>query len=110
MSSSINADPKELHTFDRASHDWWNTEGLFKTLHDINPKRLQFITESTNLTHKTVLDVGCGGGILTESLARQGARITGIDLSEMALNAAKAHATLKNISINYQISTVEDFA
>ncbi|HVV68312.1 MAG TPA: bifunctional 2-polyprenyl-6-hydroxyphenol methylase/3-demethylubiquinol 3-O-methyltransferase UbiG [Gammaproteobacteria bacterium] len=110
MSPATNADPQELQTFDQVSYDWWNPEGLFKTLHHINPVRLQFITDTTNLNHKTVLDVGCGGGILTESLAAQGAQVTGIDMSEKALIAAREHALKKNIEINYQQSTVEDFA
>lgn len=110
MAPTTNADPEELQTFDLASYDWWNPEGLFKTLHHINPVRLQFITDATHLNHKTVLDVGCGGGILTESLATQGAQVTGIDLSEKALIAAREHAIQKNIDIHYQQSTVEDFA
>lgn len=110
MNSSINADPKELHTFDSAAQDWWNTQGIFKTLHDINPLRLRFISENTPLNNKTILDVGCGGGILTESLAKQGAVVTGIDLSEAALAVAKNHATQENLNINYQSITVEELA
>ncbi len=110
MTPSINADPKELHTFDDASYDWWNPQGIFKTLHDINPLRLQFITDKTNLANKKVLDVGCGGGILTESIARCDADTTGIDMSEMALITAKNHASQENLNINYQLTTVEEFA
>jgi 2-polyprenyl-6-hydroxyphenyl methylase / 3-demethylubiquinone-9 3-methyltransferase len=108
--TSLNTDPKELNTFDNAAQDWWNPAGAFKTLHDINPLRLQFITEATVLAGKNVLDVGCGGGILAEALARQNARVTGIDMSAKSLSIARNHAALENLTIDYLQTTVEEFA
>jgi 2-polyprenyl-6-hydroxyphenyl methylase/3-demethylubiquinone-9 3-methyltransferase len=87
----VNADPAELEKFSRLAARWWDPEGEFRPLHDINPLRLEWIEGHAPLAGKDVLDVGCGGGILTESMARRGARVTGIDLSEKALRVAELH-------------------
>ena len=104
-----NVDPKEIAKFSSNDH-WWDTNGAFKPLHDINPIRLAFIQQQAALSDKTVLDIGCGGGILAESLAKSGAKVTGIDLNEQALTQAKAHATLKHLDMTYELTSVEDFA
>jgi 2-polyprenyl-6-hydroxyphenyl methylase / 3-demethylubiquinone-9 3-methyltransferase len=93
-----NIDPSEVSKFDAIASRWWAPEGEFKPLHDLNPLRLKFITDRVDLAGKKILDVGCGGGILTESLAQAGAIVTGIDVSKNALDVARAH----NIGINNQ--------
>ncbi len=110
MALLLNIDPKEQATFTAVASDWWNLNGAFKTLHAINPLRLSFITEKLALSQQKVLDVGCGGGILTESLSREGAMVTGIDITESAIAAAKQHAQSENLAIDYQVSTVEELA
>lgn len=92
MNPSINADPAELAKFSDLAHRWWDADGEFRPLHQINPLRLAWMKELCVLQDKVVLDVGCGGGILTDSLARSGAKATGIDLSTKALRIAQLHA------------------
>jgi len=92
MNPTINADPAELAKFSDLAHRWWDADGEFRPLHQINPLRLAWMKEFCVLQGKDVLDVGCGGGILTDSLARSGARATGIDLSTKALRIAQLHA------------------
>ncbi len=92
MNPIINADPAELAKFSDLAHRWWDADGEFRPLHQINPLRLAWINGLCPLSGKTVLDVGCGGGILTDSLARSGAVATGIDLSTKALRIAQLHA------------------
>lgn len=92
MNPTINADPAELAKFSDLAHRWWDADGEFRPLHQINPLRLAWMKELCVLQGKDVLDVGCGGGILTDSLARSGARATGIDLSTKALRIAQLHA------------------
>jgi 2-polyprenyl-6-hydroxyphenyl methylase/3-demethylubiquinone-9 3-methyltransferase len=92
MNASINADPAELAKFSDLAHRWWDTDGEFRPLHQLNPLRLGWINGLCPLQDKTVLDVGCGGGILTDSMARAGAQATGIDLSTKALRIAQLHA------------------
>ncbi|MDA9315781.1 bifunctional 2-polyprenyl-6-hydroxyphenol methylase/3-demethylubiquinol 3-O-methyltransferase UbiG, partial [Pseudomonadales bacterium] len=86
-----NWDPAEVAKFDQLARTWWDEDGDFKPLHAINPLRLGYIQEHVELTGKAVLDVGCGGGILRESLARAGATVTGIDLAEKPLQVARLH-------------------
>ena len=85
MNASINADPAELAKFSDLAHRWWDADGEFRPLHQLNPLRLGWINGLCPLQGKTVLDIGCGGGILTDSMARAGAQATGIDLSTKAL-------------------------
>ena len=106
----VNADPAELEKFSRLAARWWDPEGEFRPLHDINPLRLEWIEGHAPLAGKDVLDVGCGGGILTESMARCGARVTGIDLSEKALRVAELHLHESKLDVQYKYSSVEDCA
>ncbi|MBH2041931.1 MAG: bifunctional 2-polyprenyl-6-hydroxyphenol methylase/3-demethylubiquinol 3-O-methyltransferase UbiG [Comamonadaceae bacterium] len=92
MSESVNADPAELAKFSELAHRWWDPESEFRPLHQINPLRLEWIDGLAGLSSKSVLDVGCGGGILSDSMARKGANVTGIDLSTKALRVARLHA------------------
>ncbi len=86
-----NVDPAEVAKFDAAAARWWDREGQFRTLHDINPLRLDYVDQRAGLRDKTVIDVGCGGGILAESMALRGAHVTGIDLAESSLAVARMH-------------------
>jgi len=106
----VNADPAELEKFSNLAHRWWDPEGEFRPLHDINPLRLDWIAAHAALEGAAVLDVGCGGGILAEAMARRGARVTGIDLSEKALRVAELHLHESSLSIHYQKTSVEDHA
>ena len=108
--SAINADPAELQKFSELAHRWWDPASEFKPLHDINPLRLGWINGKAALLDKTVLDVGCGGGFLTESMAAAGARVTGIDLSEKALSVARLHLFESGHSIDYRLISAEDLA
>jgi len=106
-----NIDPAEIAKFSELSAHWWDTQGELKSLHDINPLRLGYINEKTNkLAGKTVLDIGCGGGILAESMARMGAHVTGIDMTEAAIQVAKLHQYESGTSVDYLITTAEQFA
>ncbi len=110
MIAPDNADPEEIEKFNRLAADWWDTEGTSAALHAINPLRLSFIQTYTNLKDRSVLDVGCGGGILTESLAIAGAQTTGLDLATASLECARRHSENNSLSINYIKSTVETYA
>ncbi|WP_066254664.1 bifunctional 2-polyprenyl-6-hydroxyphenol methylase/3-demethylubiquinol 3-O-methyltransferase UbiG [Hydrogenophaga flava] len=90
--NNVNADPAELAKFSDLAHRWWDPDSEFKPLHQINPLRLGWIDGQTSLAGKRVLDIGCGGGILSDSMARKGADVTGIDLSTKALKVAQLHA------------------
>ena len=92
MNPNVNADPAELAKFSDLAHRWWDTESEFRPLHQINPLRLEWIHAMVPLTGKKVLDVGCGGGILADAMARKGASVTGIDLAGKALKVAQLHA------------------
>lgn len=92
MSETLNADPAELAKFSELAHRWWDPESEFRPLHQINPLRLEWIDAQASLAGKRVLDVGCGGGILSDSMARKGANVTGIDLASKALRVARLHA------------------
>jgi 2-polyprenyl-6-hydroxyphenyl methylase/3-demethylubiquinone-9 3-methyltransferase len=105
-----NRDQAELDKFSTNAHLWWDTQSEFKPLHDINPLRLEYIASQVNLSGARVLDVGCGGGILSESLAKAGADVTGIDLSDNAINVAKLHAAEHGVSVDYQCVSTEQFA
>ncbi len=105
-----NADIAEIARFDRLADDWWNPSGPLGALHEINPLRLRYIRERVNLKGARVLDVGCGGGILSEAMAACGAAVTAIDLSAEALAAARRHARLKGIRVDYRRTAVEKLA
>ena len=105
-----NVDPLEIEKFSALAHRWWDPEGEFRPLHDINPLRLEWIAAHAPLEGAAVLDIGCGGGILTEAMARRGARVTGIDLSENALRVAQLHLHESKLDIRYEKSSAEDFS
>lgn len=107
---SANVDPDEIHKFERASHDWWSESGAFRTLLHLNPVRVRFIADTVPLRGRRVLDIGCGAGILSESLAAAGASVVGIDVSAAALAAARAHAAGSGLDIDYRSSTAEQLA
>jgi len=104
-----NLDPEEIKKFNDIAEKWWDLEGEFKPLHQINPLRLNFINERTSLKGKKVLDIGCGGGILTEALSEAGAEVIGIDASPRTIGVAMSHANSVNSKATYLESTVEDF-
>ncbi|MDY0012826.1 MAG: bifunctional 2-polyprenyl-6-hydroxyphenol methylase/3-demethylubiquinol 3-O-methyltransferase UbiG [Rhodocyclaceae bacterium] len=106
----MNADPVEVKKFNDLAHRWWDPESEFKPLHQINPLRLDWIDSTTPLAGKQVLDVGCGGGILSESMASRGASVTGIDLSDKALGVARLHLFESGLQVAYQASSAEAFA
>src|ERR671919_1466574 len=103
-----NVDPAELEKFSALAHRWWDPEGEFRPLHDINPLRLEWIAGPATLDDAAVLDVGCGGGILAEAMARRGARVTGIDLSEKALRVAELHLQESKLDVRYEKVSVEE--
>ncbi|MGM0563437.1 MAG: bifunctional 2-polyprenyl-6-hydroxyphenol methylase/3-demethylubiquinol 3-O-methyltransferase UbiG [Pseudomonadota bacterium] len=106
-----NVDPAEIHKFNASSEHWWDREGEFKPLHEINPLRLGYIEERCGgLTGKRVLDVGCGGGILAEALSAAGADVSGLDLSSEALRAARLHARESGEPVEYLEQSVESLA
>ena len=108
---SANVDPGEVAHFGDMADQWWDEQGAFHTLHAINPLRLEWISRHAPLTGQRVLDVGCGGGILAESMAQTGADVLGIDLAEKSLQAASAHATSKHVAgLNYRCLSVEELA
>jgi 2-polyprenyl-6-hydroxyphenyl methylase/3-demethylubiquinone-9 3-methyltransferase len=105
-----NVDPNEVAKFEALASGWWDTEGESKPLHDINPLRLDYIKTKCSVNNKQLIDVGCGGGILSESLAKNDATVTGIDMGEMPLNIARLHALEAGLSIHYQQITAEQKA
>lgn len=108
MNSNVN--PEEIKKFNQLSASWWDPDGPMQVLHVMNPLRLDFINRHTTLKQKNVLDVGCGGGLLTEALARAGATATGIDLSPELIRVASAHAQQQQLTIDYQTVAVETLA
>lgn len=106
-----NADQSELDKFSALASRWWDPESEFKPLHAINPLRLGWIRQHTgSLAGKKVLDVGCGGGILSESMAAEGAEVTGIDLAERSLKVARLHGLESGVKVDYQLISAEDMA
>lgn len=111
MSNTQNVDPLEIQKFSDLASRWWDLSGEFKPLHQINPLRTDYIQQhSGGLAGKKVLDVGCGGGILAESMARHGAEVTGIDMGEAPLEVARLHGLESGLTVNYQQTTAEHFA
>jgi 2-polyprenyl-6-hydroxyphenyl methylase/3-demethylubiquinone-9 3-methyltransferase len=105
-----NHDTNQLDHFSRQAAYWWDKNGPLKTLHDINPARVVFINQHQSVKGLNVADVGCGGGVLSEALAKQGAQVTGLDLAAPLLEQAKLHALENKLSINYQEINVENYA
>ncbi len=106
----MNADPQELAKFSELAHRWWDPTSEFKPLHQINPLRLRWIDDAAGLKGKSVLDVGCGGGILAEAMAALGARVKGIDLSDKALKVALLHLFESRLEVTYDEISAEDLA
>ena len=106
----LNADPAELEKFGDLAHRWWDPNSEFKPLHDINPLRLDWIDAAIGLAGKRVLDVGCGGGLLSEGMADRGAEVTGIDLSEKPLGVARLHLLESGQKVNYRMISAEHMA
>jgi 2-polyprenyl-6-hydroxyphenyl methylase / 3-demethylubiquinone-9 3-methyltransferase len=109
-SSTRNVDPAELAKFTALAQSWWDPKGPSKPLHDLNPLRLQYVERAAGLHGKRVLDVGCGGGILSEAMARAGARVLGIDLSQAVLDVADLHALEGKVSVEYRAMAAEELA
>lgn len=109
MNPYSNVDPAEIQKFDTVAR-WWDLRGEMRTLHVINPLRVQFILEKVNHVPLKVLDVGCGGGILSEALARHGAQVIGIDLSQQAIEVARQHAKEQGLAIEYRYQSAEAMA
>jgi 2-polyprenyl-6-hydroxyphenyl methylase/3-demethylubiquinone-9 3-methyltransferase len=107
---NVNADPAELDKFGELAHRWWDPNSEFKPLHDINPLRLDWIDNAIGLSGKRVLDVGCGGGLLSEGMAVRGAEVTGIDLSEKPLGVAKLHLLESGQKVDYRKISAEQMA
>ena len=111
MSKPLNVNHDEIAKFEKVASQWWDLTGDFKPLHQINPLRRQFIIQHMgSVFDKKIIDVGCGGGILAESLAKLGAQVTGIDMGEEPLNVAKLHALEAQVKVDYQKITAEEMA
>jgi 2-polyprenyl-6-hydroxyphenyl methylase/3-demethylubiquinone-9 3-methyltransferase len=108
--TALNIDPAEIAKFEQLASRWWDKQGDFKPLHEINPLRLAYIDERVDLANKKILDIGCGGGILSESMALKGAHVTGIDMGKAPLSVAKLHALEAGVEIDYQHITAEELA
>lgn len=106
----INVDPAEIRKFADIANKWWDMEGEFKPLHAINPLRSDYVERHAPVSGLKVLDVGCGGGILSEELAKRGGKVSGIDMGDAQLDAARMHAIESGLSINYQKIPVEELA
>jgi 2-polyprenyl-6-hydroxyphenyl methylase/3-demethylubiquinone-9 3-methyltransferase len=106
----MNADPRELEKFSALAHRWWDPSSEFKPLHQINPLRLGWIDALAPLAGKSALDVGCGGGILAEAMARSGARVKGVDLSDKALKVAQLHSLESRVAVDYEAVSAEDLS
>ena len=111
MSNTLNVNQDEIAKFEQVASQWWELDGDFKPLHQINPLRRQFICQHVgDIFAKKIIDVGCGGGILAESLAQLGAEVTGIDMGQEPLNVAKLHALETGVTVDYQKITAEEKA
>lgn len=110
MDNQANFDPREIAKFEDLASRWWDPEGEFKPLHDINPLRLDYVDRRAGLSGRQVLDVGCGGGILSESMAARGAHVTAIDMGEAPLAVARLHRHESGVEVDYLHSTAEALA
>jgi 2-polyprenyl-6-hydroxyphenyl methylase/3-demethylubiquinone-9 3-methyltransferase len=109
-SNDSNVDPAEIAKFEAAAHRWWDRSGEFKSLHDINPLRLNYIEKRAAIPERQILDVGCGGGILSEGLSHRGGLVTGLDMGDAPLQVARLHALESELDIDYQKITAEALA
>ncbi len=109
-SGELNVDPKEISKFEELASRWWDRNSEFKALHDINPLRANFIDQYSPVAGKSLIDVGCGGGILAEAMAQRGATVTGIDMAEAPLGVARIHQLESGVEVDYQQSTAEQMA
>lgn len=107
---SDNVNPDEIKQFNAIGADWWNPDGPMRMLHRMNPTRLEFITRDNPLEKKKILDVGCGAGLLSEAIAKQGAIVDAIDMGEDVIEVAKQHVSDQSFSINYQVANINDWA
>jgi 2-polyprenyl-6-hydroxyphenyl methylase / 3-demethylubiquinone-9 3-methyltransferase len=107
---SHNIDPEEIKKFDEFAKTWWDPNGSMSPLHGLTPIRIDYLNQHASITNQKILDIGCGGGILSEKMAALGGMVTGIDMSEKVLRVAKDHAEKNNINCDYQQSTAEAFA
>jgi len=110
MSEPVNVDAAEIARFQSAASRWWDPEGEMRPLHDLNPVRLQYVERPGPLAGRAVVDVGCGGGLLAEAMARKGAHVVGLDLADDLLSVAKLHALESGVSIDYRVETAEAHA
>ena len=104
----MNIDPKEKEKFNKIAEEWWDSSGKFAPLHKINPLRANYISDRVDLDNKQILDVACGGGLLTEALFKKGGIVSGIDISDVAIHTAKNHAESANIDVNYVLGEAEE--
>ena len=105
----MNIDNKEINNFDSVAHEWWNKRGPYKLIHNLLPIRLDYIQSQIDLSGMNILDIGCGGGILAESLSEKGAKVIGLDASKKTIQIAKNHAKEKNLSIDYQNMSLDEY-
>ena len=110
MSQTANVDPAELQRFSDIAHRWWDPQGAMRPLHELNPLRLKWIDDKVGLAGKRVLDIGCGGGILTEAMAARGAEVTGIDMTAKLLKVAELHALESGAQVDYRLTSAEALA
>ena len=110
MTETRNVDPQEIAKFEALASRWWDRNGEFKPLHEINPLRANYIDEHSRVADMQLVDVGCGGGILAEAMAQRGASVTGIDIGEAPLAVARLHQQESGLDINYLQSTAEELA
>ena len=110
MNTELNVDPQEIAKFEALASRWWDRSGEFKPLHDINPLRANYIDRHSPVADKRLVDVGCGGGILAESMAQRGANVTGIDMGEAPLSVARLHQLESGVEVDYLQSTAEELA
>jgi len=110
MISELNADPREIAQFEALAYRWWDPLGEMRPLHQINPLRLKYIAQRCELNGNKVLDVGCGGGLLSEAMAAEGAVVTGVDLAEASLRVARLHLLETGLEVNYRKISVEEIA
>ncbi len=110
MTEQANVDPQEIAKFEELASRWWDRNGEFRPLHEINPLRANYIDEHSPVSGKAIVDVGCGGGILAEAMAQRGATVTGIDMGEAPLSVARLHQMESGVSVDYRRATAEQLA